>query len=433
MILSGKIPVLCFFLWPLFGGLVLLIQGRAWAAEAQNVRLVGYSDLKGRETLQVSLKGNYAYVGHHRGDELNPLTNKVEPNGTTIVDVSNPREPKIVKHIPGYKGSESRAVQVVEKYFNGKDYILRNQESSEFIGFEVWEVTDKANPKRISTIGSLLAAHKSWWDAKTGYAYLSGIWPGWRGQHLIIYDLRDPARPKFVANWGLPGQRPRDLSQEGLSLHHPVILGNRAYLSYLQGGDMVILDITDKSSPKMIAHLDFSPPFSGIHTTVPFSGMKVPNFTKGFGDIRNFLVVSEEAYDGGYTCQGLRKQLYIVDSTAETNPIPIATFKVPDGDFCERGGWFGPHQFAETKDGEIIGGSLIYVAYFSAGLRVVDIADPFHPKEVGYFIPETTAKTKPRLKKVIQTNDVDLDYRGLIYITDRAGTGLHILEYTGEK
>ncbi len=37
------------------------------------------------------------------------------------------------------------------------------------------------------------------------------------------------------------------------------------------------------------------------------------------------------------------------------------------------------------------------------------------------------------LKKVIQTHDVDLDYRGLIYITDRAGAGLHILEYTGSK
>ena len=120
-------------------------------------------------------------------------------------------------------------------------------------------------------------------------------------------------------------------------------------------------------------------------------------------------------------------------ATEETNPIPVATFKVPDGDFCERGGRFGPHQVAETKDGEIIGGTLLYIAYFNAGLRIVDISDPFKPKEVGYFIPDTTEKTRPRLKKVIQTNDVDLDRRGLIYITDRAGTGLHILEYTGNK
>ena len=34
-------------------------------------------------------------------------------------------------------------------------------------------------------------------------------------------------------------------------------------------------------------------------------------------------------------------------------------------------------------------------------------------------------------KTVIQTNDVDLDYRGLAYISDRAGTGLHIVEYLG--
>ncbi|MDO9123992.1 MAG: hypothetical protein Q7V12_06180 [Deltaproteobacteria bacterium] len=111
----------------------------------------------------------------------------------------------------------------------------------------------------------------------------------------------------------------------------------------------------------------------------------------------------------------------------------MATFKVPDGDFCERGGRFGPHQFAETKDGEIIGGNLLYIAYFNAGLRIVDISDPFNPKEVGYYIPDATEKTKPGLRKVIQTNDVDLDYRGLIYITDRAGAGLHILEYTGSR
>jgi hypothetical protein len=194
---------------------------------------------------------------------------------------------------------------------------------------------------------------------------------------------------------------------------------------------VVILDISDKQKPMMIAHLDFSPPFSGTHTTVPFSKMKVPNFTKGMGDVRDLLVVSEESFSSG--CQELRRQLYIVDATEESRPIPVATFKVPDGDFCERGGRFGPHQFAETKDGEIIGGNLLYIAYFNAGLRVVDISDPFHPKEVGYYIPEASDKTKPGLKRVIQTNDVDLDYRGLIYITDRAGAGLHILEYTGRQ
>jgi len=127
--------------------LVLLIPLQVRAAEASNVRLVGYSDLQGRETLQVTVKGNYAYVGHHKGAEMNPLTGKVEPNGTSIIDISNPARPKIVVHIPGYKDAESRAVCVAENV-NGKDYLLRNQESPEFTGFEVWEITDRAKPRR---------------------------------------------------------------------------------------------------------------------------------------------------------------------------------------------------------------------------------------------------------------------------------------------
>jgi hypothetical protein len=409
---------------------LLVIVPKTWAAEAKNVRLLGHCDLQGRAALQVVLKGNFAYIGHHRGEEFNPLTGKNEANGSSIVDVSDPTQPKIVTHIPGFGGAESRAVQVVEKLVEGRDYLLRNQESPEFTGFEIWEITDRSRPRRISTIGPLLTAHKSWWDPKTGTAYLSGTLSGWRGQHLLIYDLKNPHQPKFISSWGLPGQRPGDKEPGGLSLHHPVVSGNRAYLSYLSGGDVVILNISNPSAPGIVAHLKFSPPFSGTHTTVPFPKMKVPNFTRGYGDIRDFLVISEEAM--AFNCQELRKQIYIVDATSETNPVPISTFKVPDGDFCGRGGRFGPHQFAETKDGDIIGGSLLYVAYFNAGLRVVDIADPFLPKEVGYFIPEPPLKTK-RAKGVIQTNDVDLDYRGLIYITDRAGAGLHVLEYQGGK
>ena len=74
-------------------------------------------------------------------------------------------------------------------------------------------------------------------------------------------------------------------------------------------------------------------------------------------------------------------------------------------------------------------------------MRAVDIRDPYSPKEVGYFIPSITEATEKRCVKVdgkeqckvaIQSNNVETDDRGYIYLVDRANTGLHILEVTGD-
>jgi hypothetical protein len=37
-----------------------------------------------------------------------------------------------------------------------------------------------------------------------------------------------------------------------------------------------------------------------------------------------------------------------------------------------------------------------------------------------------------RCKIAIQTNNVEVDDRGYIYIVDRANTGMHVLELTGD-
>ena len=86
---------------------------------------------------------------------------------------------------------------------------------------------------------------------------------------------------------------------------------------------------------------------------------------------------------------------------------------------------------------------LMFFSHFNAGVRAVDIRDPYHMKEVAYYIPAITKNTdkrciklddgKERCKTAIQTNNVEVDDRGYIYVVDRANTGMHILELTGAR
>jgi hypothetical protein len=66
---------------------------------------------------------------------------------------------------------------------------------------------------------------------------------------------------------------------------------------------------------------------------------------------------------------------------------------------------------------------MLYVTWFAAGLRMIDVNDPANPQEKGYFIPQPTAgKTTP------WTNDIAKDERGLIFVTDKV-CGLDVIEF----
>ena len=91
--------------------------------EAKNMRLVGFNDLQARSAYQpiIHKQGDryIAYIGHHGGTQevpkpVNPLTGQAEFNGTSIVDVTDPRQPKYLAHIPGQEGlGEQGGAQMV--------------------------------------------------------------------------------------------------------------------------------------------------------------------------------------------------------------------------------------------------------------------------------------------------------------------------------
>jgi hypothetical protein len=444
-----------------------------FSEKKQTVKLIGYNDLQGREALQVTCKsdpehgnGEYVYVGFHAGLHLNLLTGRQEYNGTMIIDISDPANPTTVAHIPNdMKGANSRAVQVVYDYGpDGRDYLIRNYEGGKVYKFEIFDITGRdQNPPIITKAGEITgtpansgepgcggtlqsSAHKGWWSPDSKLFYTAANEPGFRGgkdsSHLIIWNLADPANPVFIGRAWLPGQKSIEPDpRQPLNLHHPIVdeENGRLYGGYHRGGNVVSFDISGilaspliPSDPVLAWHVDTEPPGRGTHTVAPivYNYPEIPNFWKDAFPRRYVLVIDEAER----SCDPVRHKLYMFDITSETAPFPVETWQVPDGDFCEKGGRFGPHQFAETVNGELnnFKDKIAWVTYFNAGIRVIDISDPYNIKEVGYYIPqpnENTSAAEPRQPPVIQMNDIDIDHRGLAYASDRMGTGLFVLKY----
>jgi hypothetical protein len=222
-------------------------QAAAGQEEKHDMALVGYDDLQARSAYQPLIRrhGNrwIAYVGHHGGGALNPLTGQQESNGTSIIDVTNPKQPRYLAHIPGETGQgEAGGAQMVRVCDGGqlphadksRIYLLRTAGNA---GHEIFDVTDPARPMRLTIVVSgLRATHKNWWECDTGIAYLVSGAPGWRTDRMTqIYDLSDPARPVFVREFGLPGQQPGGQGPPPVGLHGAISTGpngNRVYFGY---------------------------------------------------------------------------------------------------------------------------------------------------------------------------------------------------------
>ena len=439
----------------------------AQGVEKSNMELVGADALQGRSAYQPTIQKQgdrwILYVGHHGGRSVNPLNGAIEDNGTSILDVTDPRRPQPLFHIPGEPGQgETGGAQMVRvcagatlpKADKSKFYMLRTFGN---LGHEVWDVTDPAKPVLLTTVvKGLKGTHKSWWECDTGIAYLVSGVDGWRTRRMTqVFDLSDPAKPRHIRDFGLAGQQPGATGPAPTELHGMISTGpkgNRVYFGYgtNKSGVMQIVD-RDKliNGPKEptdanlrypeVGRLEL-PPTNGAHTAFPMLDMKVSEFAKDkVGSKRDFVLITDETLADD--CGEARQMVWIADITAESKPFNVSSYTVPEasGNFCARGGRFGSHATNENMT-PIYYKRIVFVSWFNAGMRALDVRDPYHPKEIGYYIPAVTEKTDKRCaatdptscKTTIMTNNVEVDDRGFIYMVDRANTGVHILELTGE-
>ncbi|MBL6945510.1 MAG: RNA polymerase subunit sigma-70 [Rhodospirillales bacterium] len=428
---------------------------------ADNVRRVAHLDLPGAG--QVCVSGNWCYIGH--------IPNK-DGLGTSILNIADPAKPRLVTQLyVDDAQSHSHKVRVignvmivnVERNNPGigrkaeelttvrgrlRDVLGREPTNGEMAeklgldeadvarligigkakydggGFKIFDVSRPTEPRFLhyqKTGGK--GVHR--FDMDENYAYISTEMDGFQGNILVVYDLADPSNPEEVSRWWIPGQHiagGETPHWEGRNnrLHHAVRAGDKLWAGMWHGGAYVI-DASDMANPKTIGSYNAHPPFpTPTHTVMP-----VPFKIDG-RDI--MLTIDEE--DAYYNPAEARRRtgqmhapLSVFDVTDMADIQPMSVFHLRES----VSPWsntpmsrFGAHQFHEKMTD-----TLVYCAWFSGGLRIIDVADPFAPQEAGSFVPEPVAGNPAP-----QSNDVFVDDRGLIHLVDR-NVGYDILEFTG--
>lgn len=354
------------------------------------LKTVGYADVLGGG--QVNVRDNLCFIGH-----INP------PEGTTILDVTDPRNPKMLGRVLVPMNTHSHKVRSRDGIM-----LVNNEAFPEFNvtpdfkgGLRIYDISKPQAPREICffpTGGR--GVHR--FDFDGTYAYLSTEVEGFRGNIILIVDVSDPVRPKEVGKWWMPGQwtaggEVADWVGVKHRVHHGLRHGNRLYVGCCHAG-MAIVDIADLGHPRTISRHPLHGLFS--HTVMPLQGNS---------DGRQHVIAVDEGWwdmAGAFT---------VVDVTDLDSPRIAATLDLPKR---EAMGIWQPHQPHE----EIID-DLLCVAWFSHGLQVVDVSHPAKPVVVASHLPEMRSEFGPL------SNDVFVDGKNrIIYLLDRV-RGLEIIEY----
>ena len=407
---------------------------------ARNLRIVGYSDQGGRpDGMQLMVHRGHAYVAH------------MFSKGFSVLDVRDPANPRPLSYHPAPPNTWTIHLQTHDDLLlviHAKDMFAAAEFADErayykgqlgktvgtaegrrerdwSAGLAIYDIARPEAPRRIGFLpvegGGI---HRCWYTGGR-WAYVSALLDGFTDYIFMTVDLADPTNPREAGRWWIPGmnlaahERPSWPEARRYGLHHAIVEGDTAYAAWRDAG-LVVLDVADRAAPRLVAHKNWSPPFGGgTHNALPLRD-------------RALLVVLDEAVldrqeDGV-------KHLWVFDNREPSNPVSIATVPQPiEADYVAKGAHFGPHNIHENRPGSYVSSELIFATWQNAGVRVFDLRDPYRPNEVGALVPpapERLMDPRPNRGKVIQSADVFVDSRGLLYCTDY-NAGLYVLEFDG--
>ncbi len=299
-------------------------------------------------------------------------------------DVSDPAHPALVDSIQ----VDARVVNDVKVDVERELCIVtREGASNRRNGFVVLDCHDPRHVQILTTYD----------DGLTGGVHNTFVWDKYvfatnNGTRFDIISLEDPRHPKRVSYF--------ELDTPGHGIHDVWVVDGIAYTSNWADG-VVLIDVGNgkwggsPSHPVKIAQ--YASPGIAAHTAFPYHA---PNgkFYVFVGDERfpYDLDADEPDEAAGY--------VHVVDFTDLAHPQEVARYEVPEA---------GSHDFWIEHD-------TMYVAYYNAGLRVVDVSGElmgnlyqqgrelvrFEPRDPHGKVPNAPMTWGPQ------------PFKGLVYIAD---------------
>jgi hypothetical protein len=416
-------------------------SGRSQQAYVSKVHLVGRNDIMNR-----GMNGNLgwlddcAYVSAYFGG-THPLA------GLAVIDAENPHNPVLVKLFPGTPGTRESQVEANE---DSRMIVVMPFRANTPFGdppgptqLQIYDVPGHCrNPIRAGTydFGSVVThEHRIW--RHIVYATVNGATAP--GDTLYVIDASNKHSPRLLTTWDLsqePGMRESgahdlDVSPDGTRLYLNIQTRDGAGTD-VRG--LAILDSSEVAAGHPAPTLRRVSPIFAWRPPESFGGSHSAQLVKIRG--RKYVVVQDETFNTVGCPWGWAR---MIDVTDERFPLQISTFRleVTQRRHCEAttrdNAMYSTHYLGVDNPEEA---TLAFFTWYSSGLRVVDISDPYDPKEVGYFNPGATTDTVFKDDRATRfgNNLVDYSYsfvryhKGNIWFNSVYG-GFWIVKFTGRS
>ncbi|HET8649488.1 MAG TPA: choice-of-anchor B family protein [Gemmatimonadales bacterium] len=309
----------------------------------------------------VVVNDNWGWTDPETGREY-ALVGRID--GTSFVDITDPSHPKYLGNLPKTAKANVAIWRDMKTY---KHYVYIVADGAGDHGMQVFDLYHLRNVKTPQTFtedyhyDKIHSAHNIVIDTASGFAYTVGNSSGGEtcGGGLHMIDIREPLHPKFAGCFADPstGRAGTGYIHDAqcVMYHGPdkrydghEICFNAAETA------LSIADVTDKSNPVALAH-----------SAYPNVGYAHQGWLTG--DQKYFYMDDELDELEGKT-DGTRTLIWDVSDL--TDPVLAGAYVSKD----------------KSSDHNLyIKGDLMFQSNYLSGLRVVDISDRLHPKQVGYF------------------------------------------------